>query len=494
MPSLFADTGKFEVVGVKGFSSFVPTSADTTHVTVVEIVGADGSKMDPCFIYARKTFGDMAPSCGDATLIACTKEGWITGEVFGGVLQKFIDWTSPVRQTGFIVLTYDGCPCHFVYKAIHNAASNKTVIVCFPAHISHIAQPLDHSTCFGGLKKRLRRLIRDYVKSGNTLKVDNIAQLYMQAREETLTPQAIKSAFRETGIHPVDRTKLLSHGQLAPSQISSTSDSQEFTLPVFPERFKPQIEKCLASLRDRCPVMFRLSSCMWRVTAPKPAVIAAPPPLAPASASSSAAAAANPLSAASAPLAAAAASAAPAPAPVPEPSIDISVPLGRVDKLLSSDLSDAQRAELNLVRSELASAATLRALAPKRSLPPLVPKRTKTTAPARKLSSNSDKGVVLTNKEVLAELKSIEDDKIAKAAAKAAKKEEAKKKKEETHQKKEAAKQKKEEGKQKKGKAKKKEDAEQTEEAEQKQAAEKKPKKTKAAELEQKKGKKKQKS
>ena len=154
--------------------------------------------------------------------------------MFDGIVREFVKWTEPVRARGFVLATYDGCPCHFVYRALQHAADNKAVILCFPAHISHIAQPLDHSSCFGGLKRKLRRDIRSYLRAGYSLKVDHIAQLYTQARENTLTPKAIAAAFRETGLFPVDRSKLMSHGHLAPSMLSATSDQQELTLQSFP--------------------------------------------------------------------------------------------------------------------------------------------------------------------------------------------------------------------------------------------------------------------
>lgn len=121
----------------------------------------------------------------------------------------------------WILLILDGHGSHVADKFVKFAAQHKVHVVLLPPHTTHKLQPLDVG-CFGPFKKRWADRCKEYVAlTGETMPKENFAHKYLAIRNETITENVIKSAFRKTGIAPFN-PDVFGPLDFAPSHSTST--------------------------------------------------------------------------------------------------------------------------------------------------------------------------------------------------------------------------------------------------------------------------------
>ena len=77
-------------------------------------------------------------------------------------------------------------------------------MVCLPAHTTHALQPCDVGA-FGPLAQSWKRVVTLASQSLVSIRKDNLLSYYHTARSEALKSTTIQSAFRKTGIWPLNR-------------------------------------------------------------------------------------------------------------------------------------------------------------------------------------------------------------------------------------------------------------------------------------------------
>jgi hypothetical protein len=84
------------------------------------------------------------------------------------------------------------------------------IVLCMPAHSSHLLQPLDVG-CFAVLKRSYGRLVEQKMSLGvNHINKQEFIPLYQQARSEALHERNIQSGFAATGLVPHNPERVLS--------------------------------------------------------------------------------------------------------------------------------------------------------------------------------------------------------------------------------------------------------------------------------------------
>lgn len=124
-------------------------------VTVLACASAAGNTLPPMFIFKNQSgrvpngVQEGAPSW---TLYTIQKAGWIDKDLyfkwFCEVFLKHIPAECPA------LLLVDGHKAHVTIDVIQAALDNSIHGFCFPAHTSHLLQPLDLSLCAQKQKKR----------------------------------------------------------------------------------------------------------------------------------------------------------------------------------------------------------------------------------------------------------------------------------------------------------------------------------------------------
>ena len=119
------------------------------------------------------------------------------------------------------MLIFDGHGSHLTEEIHELALTHNIHLFCLPAHTTHKLQPLDVGI-FGPLgnafSKRCDKVLDD---TGEEIPTRNFIHEYMQARDDAFKPKTIKTAFKNSGIRPLNPA-IFTEEDYAPSIMSST--------------------------------------------------------------------------------------------------------------------------------------------------------------------------------------------------------------------------------------------------------------------------------
>ena len=191
--------------------------------TILTCGSASGHSIPPMIIFPRERISlELMKGAPPGTLFTGTKCGWINGSVFFKWFQFFVTQIPPQRPA---LLLYDGHASHISSEIIDYAVLHEIMIVCLPAHSSHLLQPLDVAV-FKSLKVFFNSACRAFLhrNPGKVITVYDISQLVGEAWPKALTPENLISGFRHSGIYPLCPEKITAE-KLAPS--ASTHHSGE---------------------------------------------------------------------------------------------------------------------------------------------------------------------------------------------------------------------------------------------------------------------------
>ena len=106
------------------------------------------------------------------------------------------------------------------HSFLQYARENSIIVICYPAHTTHILQGLD-VIIFAPLKCRLTEEHDLYERrTGKRIGKNNFLDVYGKAHNQALTLENIKAAFRKTGLCPFDPSVIPAEA-IAPSKKSS---------------------------------------------------------------------------------------------------------------------------------------------------------------------------------------------------------------------------------------------------------------------------------
>ena len=160
------------------------------------------------------------------------KEGAIPNILFGnsecGCInsQLFVEWFAffiknipPMRP---ILLIQDGHSSHVSIELIEMTRANDVIVLCLPAHTSHILQPLDVGV-FKAFKTSFNKACGNYMRQhpNQVITTDVLASVVAQAYLTSFTPVNILSGFKKTGVYPFNPS-VVDDRQLAPSTAFQT--------------------------------------------------------------------------------------------------------------------------------------------------------------------------------------------------------------------------------------------------------------------------------
>src|SRR5271155_4817223 len=137
--------------------------------------------------------------------ISISPNGWTDQELGSSWLKSDFDPATRNKAAGqYRLLILDGHNSHCTFKFCKYGADNKIIIICLPSHTTHALQPCDIGA-FGPLAQSWKRVVTLASQSLIAIKKDNLLFYYHAARIESLKTTTIQSAFRKTGIWPLNR-------------------------------------------------------------------------------------------------------------------------------------------------------------------------------------------------------------------------------------------------------------------------------------------------
>ncbi|KAF2887142.1 hypothetical protein ILUMI_19031 [Ignelater luminosus] len=178
----------------------------TTVMRSVKIVSAEGTKQ----------VGQIASSERESAIrqniyltdhqqdLLGNKSRWMTSELFPEVLKHIVDHTycSAVNK---ILLLVDNHESHISVEAIRYYKSNGITLLSFPPHTTHRLQPLDVGI-YAPFKTHLATAFNDLMLAhpGQAITLRHIGNLSNKAYQNAFSIKSIKSAFKKTGLWPLD--------------------------------------------------------------------------------------------------------------------------------------------------------------------------------------------------------------------------------------------------------------------------------------------------
>ncbi len=108
------------------------------------------------------------------------------------------------------MLLIDGHASHITTVAIEYCVQKKIILLCLPAHTTHILQPLDVDV-FAPLTTAYKNNIHAVTRYGAAYSVDKVDFLkqYRLARNKAITPTNIQKAWKATGLFPFNPQLIL---------------------------------------------------------------------------------------------------------------------------------------------------------------------------------------------------------------------------------------------------------------------------------------------
>lgn len=180
-------------------------------ITAIESVRANGSLLPPLIIFDavmhQAAWYNLIPP---TWAIATSEKGWTTDEIGLYWLKEIFN--KYAKATGrYRLLILDGHGSHVTPEFDRFCSENSIIVLCMPAHSSHLLQPLDVG-CFSVLKRSYGEAVAQLIRDGvNHIDKPDFLRCYIQARTEALNERNIRSSFAATGLTPYDPDRVLTH-------------------------------------------------------------------------------------------------------------------------------------------------------------------------------------------------------------------------------------------------------------------------------------------
>lgn len=188
-----------------------------TH-TVLACICANGTWIPPMIIFKGVRWTDiLARDSLPNSLVKLSPKGWINTELFVEWFKFFISAIPPQRP---IILLMDSHAAHIGPEVVELAKENRIYLLTFPAHCTHILQPLDVGV-FKPLKDYWRKGINEYMRQypGDKPNRTNFHSILNPAYVASFTSKNIINSFKKTGICPLDNNAV-NQLALAPSMLT----------------------------------------------------------------------------------------------------------------------------------------------------------------------------------------------------------------------------------------------------------------------------------
>ena len=179
------------------------------HISVLCCISASGSHIPPLIIYTKSLpagksyvkFGPPNASYG------YSESGFIDRRMYADWFENtFLKHITVERP---VILLQDGASAHISPELINLAISNDIILLCFPPKLTHILQPCDVAM-FRKMKAEISKTMHQlkFLRGDMWIQKQNFPGFFATVMENTFTPDRIQKSFKDTGIHPLDKTAI----------------------------------------------------------------------------------------------------------------------------------------------------------------------------------------------------------------------------------------------------------------------------------------------
>ena len=157
-----------------------------------------------------------------------TDSGWSNSEVFRNYLENHFLKFIPCHTDQKILLLLHGHKSHVSVGLVEWASAQGIILYILPAHTSHLIQPMDVG-CYGPLQRIYNSLCHKFMReTSRAITRYNVCELACKAYTRALSAENLQSAFRRTGIFPLNKNAIAKES-LIPAQVSEPEKSMDST-------------------------------------------------------------------------------------------------------------------------------------------------------------------------------------------------------------------------------------------------------------------------
>lgn len=231
------------------------TTGKSKTITILGCGSAGGVAIPPYFIFpGKRMIPELLAGSSPGTDGTVTESGWSNSSVFRDYLQHHFLKYVPGGTEEPILLLLDGHKSHVSVDLVEWAKQHNIFIFVLPAHTSHLLQPLDVAV-YGPFQKIYNTLCHKFIRStSSTICRYNVCELACKAYSKALSTDNLLSAFRKTGIYPldkdaIDKTKLIPAEVFEEKKIDEYPEDQDSQQTVEGRVLEP--EACLKRRVDK---------------------------------------------------------------------------------------------------------------------------------------------------------------------------------------------------------------------------------------------------
>ncbi|CAC5406516.1 unnamed protein product [Mytilus coruscus] len=194
------------VSGIECNTSSV-TSERSSTTTILGCGSASGFAVPPYFVFeGKRMMNELMNGATPGAVDTVSDSGWSNTNIFRQYLTDYFLKYVPGRNNDNILLLLDGHKSHVAVDIIEWAQQHHIIIHVLPAHTSHILQPLDVG-CYGPLQRIYDNECHKTMRQNSSVITRyDICELACKAYQKALAPENLQSAFRKTGIYPLDKS------------------------------------------------------------------------------------------------------------------------------------------------------------------------------------------------------------------------------------------------------------------------------------------------
>jgi len=193
---------------------FVVVDGQATGHAFVTTTERDGGKQDKA----------LATFLNDGAIVRRRSPPGFTKEVFDVWAQQFASFARSYYPGEAKILSLDGAKVHLSPAGLLTLLRANVHVIAEPSKMPHILQALDNSSAFGRYQPKVRSRVREAAlecrDAGRQFNTPDLMRFISAAASDTLTEQALRTAFRRVGMWPLDPTVVsdeeLSKGADAP--------------------------------------------------------------------------------------------------------------------------------------------------------------------------------------------------------------------------------------------------------------------------------------
>ena len=220
-----------KAVFVKGTKNpFIHKSFSVDHITSAHTTSAGGDILDPFLIFKSTIPNSFHHDNIYNWPVSQSSSGFMTQALFLIWLQAVIIPYAKKIGKNFLLLL-DNASCHLGVQGLQLAKNNNIEIIALPPNTTHFLQPMDQ--LFFVLKQAFFSLSSTLhlVTSGNTIRKANFPYVLKQAISSSWNKEIIRSAYRKTGLIPLNHHAIDQSFAPSPATDSNDTDNNEVNDP-----------------------------------------------------------------------------------------------------------------------------------------------------------------------------------------------------------------------------------------------------------------------